>query len=75
MEIAVDVEKMRLEPRHQTAHRTFEADIGDAVDGAAVQWVVAAVARHAHRVDRRARAAKHSPRPILAVGKPIVRPR
>src|SRR5581483_5987077 len=51
VEVAVDVEKMRLEPRAVAADGGPEPDIGDAVDGAAVERVVRPVAADPHGID------------------------
>ena len=51
VEIGVDVEEMRFEPRHQPADRRPQADIGDAVDRVAVERIVGAIPGHAHRID------------------------
>src|ERR1700722_12775304 len=55
VEVAVDIEKMRFEPRHEAANRGPEADIGDAVDALAAERVVGPVARYPHRIDAEGR--------------------
>src|SRR5260370_7894358 len=55
VEIDLGVEEVRLEPRHEAADRRAQTDIGDAVDRAAGERVVGAVAGNPHGIDAESR--------------------
>ena len=45
VQIGIGIEQMRFEPRFEPAHGWPQPEIGDPVDGAAVERVVGSVAR------------------------------
>ncbi len=55
VEVSLGVEEVRLEPRHEAADRRAQTDIGDAVDRAAGERVVGAVAGNPHCIDAESR--------------------
>src|SRR5262249_109262 len=55
VEIDIAVEEVRFQARHQTTHRRAQPEIGDAVDRAAGERVVGAVATDAHGIDAEGR--------------------
>src|ERR1700737_3665314 len=55
VEIGLGVEEVRLEPRHEAADRRAQTDIGDAVDRAAGERGVGAVAGNPHCIDGESR--------------------
>jgi hypothetical protein len=51
VEIDIGIEKVRLEPRYETADGRAQSEVGDAVDRAPGQRIVGTIAADAHRVN------------------------